>query len=165
MKVEVESGTERHLVEIEEREGGLVARVDGRSYELKVFAPEPGVYTLLFGPQVIEAHVEGNAPTGSVMVTVGARAWHLRVRDRRHRQPASEGGTHGRVSLTARMPGKVVRLLAEAGSAVQAGQGILVLEAMKMQNEVKAPKSGRLAQVCVREGQTVGAGELLAVIE
>lgn len=165
MKVEIESETGRHVVEIEERDGGLLAQVDGRSYELRIFTPEPGVYTLLFGPQVIEARVEGNAQAGFVMVTVRERAWHLRVRDRRYRRRASEAGSEGRVALTARMPGKVVRLLAEVGSSVRAGQGILVLEAMKMQNEVRAPKSGRLAEVYVREGQTVGAGELLAVIE
>ncbi len=165
MKVEIESETGRHVVEIEERDGGLLAQVDGRSYELRIFTPEPGVYTLLFGPQVIEARVEGNAQAGFVTVTVRERAWHLRVRDRRYRRRASEAGSEGRVALTARMPGKVVRLLAEVGSSVRAGQGILVLEAMKMQNEVRAPKSGRLAEVYVREGQTVGAGELLAVIE
>jgi len=165
MRIEIESEMGRHVVEIEERDGGLIARVDGRCYEGKVFTPEPGVYTLLLGPQVIEAHVEGNAQAGAVTVTVRDRAWHLRVPDRRPRRRAGEAGSEGRVSLTARMPGKVVRLLAEAGSTVHAGQGILVLEAMKMQNEVRAPKSGRLAEIHVREGQTVGAGELLAVIE
>ncbi|MCS6817715.1 MAG: biotin/lipoyl-binding protein [Blastocatellia bacterium] len=165
MKIEVESETGRHLVEVEERNGGLTVQVDGRPHEVKVFTPEPGVYTLLFGPQVIEARVEGNAQDGFVTVTIREREWHLRVRDRRHRGRTSEVGAEGRVALTARMPGKVVRVLAEVGSTVRAGQGILVLEAMKMQNEVKAPKSGRLAEVHVREGQTVGAGELLAVIE
>jgi len=165
MKIEIESEAAQHLVEIEERDGDLIAQVDGRPYKVKVFTPEPGVYTLLFGQQVIEAHVEGNAQAGSVTVTVRERAWHLRVRNRRHRRRASDAGAEGRVALTARMPGKVVRLLAEVGSPVQAGQGILVLEAMKMQNEVRAPKSGRLAEVHVCEGQTVGAGELLAVIE
>ena len=57
-----------------------------------------------------------------------------------------------------------MRVLAAAGAIVQAGQGLLVVEAMKMQNEVVAPKSGTLEKVLVREGQTVNAGELLAVI-
>lgn len=165
MKVEIQSETGTHLVEIERRDSELIARVDRRTYELRVFEPEPGVYTLLMGPRVVEVRVEGNAQAGSVTVTAGERTWHLRLLDRRHRRRTSDSGSEGRVSLTARMPGKVVRLLVDVGSVVHAGQGILVLEAMKMQNEVKAPKSGRLCEIHVREGQTVGAGELLAVIE
>jgi biotin carboxyl carrier protein len=63
------------------------------------------------------------------------------------------------------MPGKVVRVLVSEGGAVEAGQGIAVIEAMKMQNEMKAPKRGRIAALPVREGATVAAGEVLAVIE
>ncbi|HSB13592.1 MAG TPA: acetyl-CoA carboxylase biotin carboxyl carrier protein subunit, partial [Bryobacteraceae bacterium] len=63
------------------------------------------------------------------------------------------------------MPGKVVRVLAAEGDLVEAGQGLLVVEAMKMQNEVKAPKAGRVAALAAREGGTVAAGDVLAVIE
>ena len=66
--------------------------------------------------------------------------------------------------MTAPMPGKIVGVLVAAGEIVQAGQGLLVVEAMKMQNEIFAPKSGTLEKLLVREGQTVNAGELLAVI-
>ena len=62
------------------------------------------------------------------------------------------------------MPGKVVRLLAKAGDAVEAGQGLLVVEAMKMQNEIRSPKSGTVERVLVTEGQTVNAGEVLCVV-
>ena len=71
----------------------------------------------------------------------------------------------GRQNVTAPMPGKVVRLLVADGDSVQAGQGIAVVEAMKMQNEMKAPRSGRVAALAVHEGDTVGAGAVLAVIE
>jgi len=63
------------------------------------------------------------------------------------------------------MPGKVVRVLAREGENVQAGQGIIVLEAMKMQNEIKSPKAGTLQKVLAREGANVNPGEVLAVIE
>ena len=63
------------------------------------------------------------------------------------------------------MPGKVVRLLCAAGDQVTAGQGVAVVEAMKMQNEVQSPKAGQVLELRVREGQTVNAGEVLAVIE
>jgi biotin carboxyl carrier protein len=63
------------------------------------------------------------------------------------------------------MPGRVVRLLVEKGAAVAAHQGVLVLEAMKMQNEIKAPKEGRVADLRVAAGDTVSAGDVLAIIE
>jgi biotin carboxyl carrier protein len=63
------------------------------------------------------------------------------------------------------MPGKVVRVLLNAGDEVAARQGVLVVEAMKMQNEVQSPKAGKIAEIKVSEGQTVNAGEVLVVIE
>ena len=62
------------------------------------------------------------------------------------------------------MPGKVVRVMVRAGEAVEAGQGLLVVEAMKMQNEIKSPKAGKIERIAAQEGQTVNAGEVLAVI-
>jgi biotin carboxyl carrier protein len=63
------------------------------------------------------------------------------------------------------MPGKVVRVLAAVGDSVEAGQGILVVEAMKMQNELKAPRAGRVVSVSAKEGDTVAAGEVMAEVE
>ena len=68
-------------------------------------------------------------------------------------------------TLKAAMPGKVVRVLVQEGDAVEAGHGVIVVEAMKMQNEVKSPKSGVVVKVSVAEGATVNAGEVLAVVE
>jgi len=72
---------------------------------------------------------------------------------------------HGPRKLTAPMPGKVVRLLANQGAEVEAGAGILVVEAMKMQNELKSPKKGTIQKILVREGATVNAGDVLAIVE
>jgi biotin carboxyl carrier protein len=62
------------------------------------------------------------------------------------------------------MPGKVVRLLVAAGDEVDVGQGLLVVEAMKMQNEIRSPKKGRVERLEVKEGQPVNAGEILCVV-
>ena len=69
----------------------------------------------------------------------------------------------GRQQVAAPMPGKIVRVLVAPGQQVEAGQGLLVIEAMKMQNEIRSPKSGTVEKL-VREGQTVNAGEILAVV-
>jgi biotin carboxyl carrier protein len=63
------------------------------------------------------------------------------------------------------MPGKIVRILAPAGTAVEAGQGVLVIEAMKMQNEMKSPKKGTIKRLTVKEGAPVEAGQVLAEVE
>jgi len=67
--------------------------------------------------------------------------------------------------LAAPMPGKVVRLLLRQGSAVDAGGGVVVVEAMKMQNEVKSPKKGTVQKILVTEGAAVNAGDVLAIVE
>jgi biotin carboxyl carrier protein len=72
---------------------------------------------------------------------------------------------HGSAEITAPMPGKVVRVLVEAGQAVEAGAGLVVVEAMKMQNELKAPRAGAVVSIDVAAGDTVEAGAILAVIE
>ena len=81
------------------------------------------------------------------------------------RRRGASGTVEGRQTLTAAMPGKVVRVLVSEGDTVEAGQGIVVVEAMKMQNEVKSPKAGTVVKIAASEGSTVNAGELLAVVE
>jgi biotin carboxyl carrier protein len=63
------------------------------------------------------------------------------------------------------MPGKMVRILVESGQAVQADQGLVVMEAMKMENELRSPRAGRVREVHVREGQAVETGALLVVVD
>jgi biotin carboxyl carrier protein len=70
----------------------------------------------------------------------------------------------GPARLVAPMPGRVVRVLRERGADVAAGEGLVVIEAMKMENELKSPRAGRVQEVAVREGQAVEAGALLLVV-
>ena len=74
-------------------------------------------------------------------------------------------GAEGLQTVVAPMPGKIVRVLIAPGDAVETGQGLIVVEAMKMQNEIKATRAGRVLSVAVKEGATVSAGEILATIE
>ena len=71
----------------------------------------------------------------------------------------------GRQPIVAPMPGKVIRLLVSAGDEVEAGQGLVVVEAMKMQNEIRSPKRGKVERVVATEGQNVNAGEVLAWVD
>lgn len=90
------------------------------------------------------------------VTVVDPRSWQGRVRESSHIGPQR---------LSASMPGKIVRILAREGDDIQAGQGIIVIEAMKMQNEIKSPRTGRLQKLMVREGANVNPGEVLAIVE
>jgi biotin carboxyl carrier protein len=136
----------------------------GAEKSAAVEIPEPGVYSVLMDGRSYEARVEETA-AGLVVVIDGHR-FEVEVRDPRRRARGSGGrGGEGVQTVASPMPGKVVRVLLSPGDQVEAGQGIVVVEAMKMQNEMKAPRAGRLLSVLAKEGATVAAGEVLATIE
>jgi biotin carboxyl carrier protein len=164
MRYEAEIDGRQLSIELEERDGRVQARVGPREYELEVVSPEAGVYTFLAANRVYEANVW--APErNSFRVLVGGHVFVANIIDRKHRRPAAEHVMEGRQNLVAPMPGKVVRVLVAAGNEVELGQGVVVVEAMKMQNEIKSPKTGRIVEIRVVEGATVNSNQVLAVVE
>jgi biotin carboxyl carrier protein len=119
--------------------------VEGQSYEVCISPSPEGVLRIQTGLQEFTAEV------------ADPRAW----RGRRHGTLEAEGLQQ----VVAPMPGKVIRVLVKAGDRVEAGQGLLVVEAMKMQNEIRSPKGGTVERLHVKEGQPVNAGEVLAWVE
>ncbi|HJQ67749.1 MAG TPA: biotin/lipoyl-containing protein [Blastocatellia bacterium] len=164
MKYEAEIDGRLLTVELDERDGRITAKIDQRVYELEVLRPEDGVYILFDGDRVLEASVWAAEPD-SLRVEIDNRAFGAKVIDRKHRRAAAEHGDEGRKQLVAPMPGKVVRVMLGPGDEVKAGQGVVVVEAMKMQNEIKSPKAGRVVEVRVGAGATVNANQVLAVVE
>ena len=99
-------------------------------------------------------------------VSVNGRIFHVQVFDPRElRGRRSAADNSGPQAITAPMPGRVIRVLVDPGQEVTAGEGLIVVEAMKMQNEMKAPRAGRIASVKTVAGATVSAGDVLLVIE
>jgi biotin carboxyl carrier protein len=130
----------------------------------QVESPEPGMYSVLLDGLSYDTSVE-ETPAGLVVVADGFR-FEIEVRDpRRWTHGAGAAGAEGLQTILSPMPGKVVRVLIAPGDAVETGQGLIVVEAMKMQNEMKATRAGRVLSVAVKEGATVSAGEILATIE
>ena len=164
MKYEVEIQGRQVSVELEQRDGRVQGRVDARQYDVEVISPEGGVYTFFAGDRVYEARVWTLDPN-SLRVSIGGHLFSTSVIDRKHRRSTTEHGSEGRQNLVAPMPGKVVRVLLSVGDEVAPGQGVVVVEAMKMQNEIKSPKSGRVVEVRVTEGANVNANQVLAVVE
>jgi len=135
----------------------------GPAREAQVETPSPGVYSVLIEGRSYDVFVE-EGPHGLIVSIDGCR-FEIEARDPRRlsRKAAGRAG-EGVQTLASPMPGKVVRILAAPGDAVQAGQGILVVEAMKMQNEMKAARAGTVLSISAKEGATVTAGETLATI-
>jgi biotin carboxyl carrier protein len=125
---------------------------------------EPGIYSVLLDGRSFEARIDPR--DGRLFVEIRGRRFAVDISDPRRGGGRSRGlHREGRQQVTAPMPGKVIRLLVAEGDEVAAGQGLVVVEAMKMQNEMKAPKAGRVISLPVRDGATVAPGEVLAVIE
>ena len=138
-------------------------RLSGEERHADVEQPEPGVYSVLMGGRSYDARIEEH-PDCLVVVIDGFR-FEVQVRDPRRMTRRPGGGGEGVEVISAPMPGKVVRVLISPGDAVEAGQGLVVVEAMKMQNELKAGRAGRVLSVSAKQGATVAAGEALATIE
>jgi biotin carboxyl carrier protein len=164
MKYETEINGRAVTVELEERDGQLTARVGERLYEIDVARPEDGAYLMFIDNEVYEARVWAE-DTGGLHIKLRDRIFQGTIINRKQRRSAADHGPEGQQQLTAPMPGKVVRVLCAAGDEVAAGQGVVVVEAMKMQNEIKSPKDGRVSEVRVSEGATVTANQVLAIVE
>ena len=123
--------------------------------------PQPRLYTVIIAGKVFQCTIENNE------VVINGKRIPVSVADPKKISLSAIANAQagGRATLTSPMPGKVVRVMCAAGDEVIEGQGLLVVEAMKMQNEVQAPKAGKVAELKVAEGQTVNAGEILVVIE
>jgi len=168
MKLNAELNNEKHAVEIKRGGGKVFAEIDGRRYELEISEPEPNVYLLKNEGKVYEVRVapgaNANDPYG---VRVGSHELDIRIEDPKRLRGSGADHEHGEglAEIKTAMPGKVVRIITEAGATVQKGEGVIVVEAMKMQNEMRSPKDGLVKEIRVAEGSTVNAGEVLVVIE
>lgn len=146
----------------------MIAIVDEREYELEVSEPEPGVILFKNHGKVTEIFVSPiTRPGQPVQVQTSGNSYDIRLIDPKRLRSSGAGSDHGdgAAEICTAMPGKVVRLLVDVGAEVNKGDGVVVVEAMKMQNELKTPKAGIVKEIKVADGATVAAGDVLAVIE
>jgi len=157
----------KHVVRLE-RNGDACSSVaiDGEAIDADAVQIAPNAISVMLGGQSFEIHVSRSV-NGALKLHCGAHEFSADIIDPRAWRGRKHGPVEveGRQEILAPMPGKVVRLLAAVGDAVEAGQGLVVVEAMKMQNEIRSPKSGKLERLLVREGQNVNAGEVLAWVD
>ncbi len=141
-----------------------VGQVPDLSYLNKNYSLEPS------GPGIFSILIEGRSYQATILapgtIQVNNHIFNVEIFDPRELGARSNtAASHGRQNIAAPMPGKVVRLLVAAGDTVEPGQGLIVVEAMKMQNEMKSPKAGTVVEIKTKDGATVAAGEILIVIE
>ncbi len=139
--------------------------VNGHDVAVDPILVRPNVLSLIIGG--VSYEVKEEKTPSATYLWIGSTRYRAEVRDPRSLQSrraagAEEGGAR---KVVAPMPGKVVRILVKEHDVVQAGQGVAVVEAMKMQNELRSPKQGTVQRVAVVEGASVNAGDVLLVVE
>ena len=156
LKVKIEGRTR----EVEAaREGGRIRwRLDGQAVEADALKVAEETYSILLGGQAFEVSVRASAD--GLLIHAGGQEFSAAILDPRQWQ-GRHGHTvevEGRLQILAPMPGKIVKILVRDNQKVSQGDGLLVIEAMKMQNELRAPRDGRVERVYVNEGAGVEAG-------
>jgi acetyl/propionyl-CoA carboxylase alpha subunit len=161
-----EKGREPVAVSLRESgEGVYEITLDGRTVHVDAVRSGPTVYSIIEDGQQFEAMVDEKGAHGFDVLVAG-RIFHLESLDERTQllaQTASAAPT-GPQAIAAEMPGKVVKIAVAPGDAVREGQGVVILEAMKMENEIPSPIAGTVKEIPVSEGQTVEAGALLFTV-
>jgi len=171
MQYEIEIGGRLRQVAVARVGGGLAVSVDGRTWAVDAARIDAQTLSLIVDIRdrkaTFEVTIAPDPASGQLAVRVGAIRVLVGLNGRRRRERRDEG-VHdggGPQRIVAPMPGKIVRVLVESGAAVRARQPLVVVEAMKMENELRAGRDGTIAEVHAQEGLSVEAGALLVVIQ
>ncbi len=168
MKLITEINDEKQEILLVQKGEKVFAEIDGRTYELEASEPESNIYLLKYDNKIFEVFISPDEkPNEPFQVNLANQHFEIKISDPKRLRGTTTGNgeIEGIAEIKTAMPGKVVRVLVEQGAAVQTGDGIIVVEAMKMQNEMKSPKDGVIKEIRFSEGATVNAGDVLAVIE
>lgn len=166
MQVEIDIGGRLRLVRLSRSGDQFTVTVDGRNVEMSAVRIDDRTLSLIFPDGASYEVIVGNpGESGERAIQIGGIEVGVSIKDgrrARRRDDAAQGS--GSLRITAPMPGKIVRLLVRAGDRVAARQPVIVMEAMKMENELRATVDGTVAELHVQEGASVDAGVLLATI-
>jgi biotin carboxyl carrier protein len=159
----VDGRTVRAEVRPGDGEGRYTVRLDGRPIEVDVREAGPHTLSMIVAGRAHEVVTERRE--GGYRVALRGQVLEVSLVEAARGAAAPRPAAGGPARVQAPMPGKLVRVLVRAGEDVGAGQGLVVMEAMKMENEIRAPRAGRVKEAPVREGQAVETGALLVLLE
>jgi biotin carboxyl carrier protein len=164
MKIDVTLQGRLHNVELTHSGERPQWKIDGREVEADALEISRGRYSIIVDGGSFEVQVEESS-TGLRVVADGYE-YSVAIENPRElkKNRAAAAEAQGRQNILAPMAGKIARTLVQVGDQVQAGQGLVIVEAMKMQNEVRSPKSGTVERLGVVEGQTINPGDVVAVV-
>jgi biotin carboxyl carrier protein len=173
MTFEIEANGRTRTVAIEpiaEADGRFRVTVDGKARLVDAREIDQSVLSLILldeGGACREVELSKGAGPGELLARTYDGLLPVVVNGQRRRRSSADGGAGkpGEQRVTAPMPGKIVRVLVAPGDEVKARQGVVVMEAMKMECELTSPKAGKIKEIAVEVGMTVEAGRLLAVVE
>lgn len=170
MRYEIEVGGRIRHVAVERSGDGFAVELDGRTWRIDASRVDAHTLSLILDNEVdhragSEVTVVPGRSAGQFTIQVGALPIAVTVNGRRHRAGSSDPAGVGPQRIVAPMPGKIVRVFVRPGDAVTARQPLVVVEAMKMENELRASRDGTVAEVHVHEGLSVEAGAPLIVIQ
>lgn len=170
MKLKAAIAGQEHEIALDVVDSAVAAEIDGRHYDVDVRKLARSEYLLISGTNVYKSRVEQKrdpASGESFEIVLRGNNYDVTIIDPKRLRSGQSSAAHhtGAAEIVSPMPGKIVRVLVKAGASVEAGMGIIVVEAMKMQNEMKAPKAGVVVSINAEKGATVNAGDVLAVIE
>ena len=166
MKFVATIGGQAETVEVTGEHGLYRLTLDGEVWEVDARLTAQGIYSLLVEGLSYVADVTDQ--DGACVVDIGDETYVIRVEEETRYIIRTKGGAAGADAhqvLTAPLPGKITHVAVRVGDAVQAGDALLVIEAMKMENEFRAGRAGTIAEVRVQPGQAVYAGDVLVVID
>jgi len=166
MQYEIEVGGRRRQVTVVRKGSVFTVTVDGRAHDIDAVRINAQTLSLILDGAASKETVVATDPAGQMIVGVDGVPIAVSANGKRrgHRDDGAGSGS-GPQRLVAPMPGKIVRVLVASGDAVEPRQPLVVIEAMKMENELRAARAGTVVEVHAREGRSVDAGALLAVIQ
>jgi len=167
MKLRADIAGKSYSVDSRRYGSRVVTEIDDRRYELYIHESGLQEFLLIHDGRVFDCRVEGRPESGKTIdVIVGVTSYAIALTDPKRLRGSKASDTHTieAAHIVAPMPGKVVRVLVGVGEQIDAGSGIMVVEAMKMQNEMKSPKAGVVVALNVQVGATVNRGDVLAVV-
>lgn len=166
-KLEAIIGDQKHIIELKETENGraLIGLGDNHTVDVDVRQVESDVWSLIIDGESYEATVQ--PLTDKLRITIRGATWDIDIYDPRVRgvTKTTRATVEGAQTISSPMPGRVVTINVAVGDKIEAGQGVIIVEAMKMENELQAEGAGVVTEIKVKPGQAVEDGQALVVIQ